>query len=332
MLRSNIKNLEYYHVFKDIETFKRRCHDFYVLFPLWLVEEGLYNEAVIWRLSKKPIKDIIFRIEDRRYIQRWVRDFSEIFKYPSPEITFFRGGFKEYDKVIIKNKKFFGKSIYLGASQRRVPQYGGIYDINLYEDEKDILKGYTFRPFYKTVNPNIFKPLENVKQKIDILWPANWGQIKYKGFDFFLKQVSNSKFLKSLVIVNVGNNSEVGKKLCLKYGLKNVYCIGYKTREEINILLNSSKFGLNCSNFRDGCPRVSTEILCSGTPLLLRNTVRLLNYYKKNYVLEFGNNLETVLKNSLENYNEIKKCLLKKGLKDLSFKKICDMNLKEWGE
>ena len=79
LFRSNISNLEYYHEYKDLETFEKKCHDFYLLQGLWILKNTDIDEVVIWRLSKRPKKDIVFEVEYGIFIQRWVQDFDEVF-------------------------------------------------------------------------------------------------------------------------------------------------------------------------------------------------------------------------------------------------------------
>jgi glycosyltransferase involved in cell wall biosynthesis len=87
-------------------------------------------------------------------------------------------------------------------------------------------------------------------------------------------------------IVHCGNKPEVGEKMAKDRGLKNIHFMGWVDREKLNEILNRSFFGLNMSNQNDGCPRVSTEILMSGTPLIVRDTVRLLPFFKQQGVIE----------------------------------------------
>jgi hypothetical protein len=58
LFRPNLKTLEYYHKFTSLKTFKEQCHDYYLIFPLWLLENNYFDEVVIWRLSDKQIPDI----------------------------------------------------------------------------------------------------------------------------------------------------------------------------------------------------------------------------------------------------------------------------------
>ena len=78
------------------------------------------------------------------------------------------------------------------------------------------------------------------------------------------------------------------------------------------------------SNLKDGCPRVSTEIMNSNTPLIIRDQTRLLNFYKQSGVIEFNdNNIYDILNKTLfENCN-----LNKKKNGELSFDLICQKNI-----
>ena len=330
LFRSNIKELEYYHEFKDLETFEKKCHDYYMLFPLWFLKENFFDEVTIWRLSNKYIDPIIFDVNGKKYIQRWCLDFSQILSFPDPDMSFWRGGFKNYDEITKPFPKRFGIKIYLGAGQRINAQWGGNYDLFLMEDDLDIKNNPKTIPFYKTASPFIFHPL-NLEKKWDICWPCNCTQLKYKGQEFFIKEISKSKELKQLKIVHCGNKPEIGKKLCKQYGVNNIEFLGLQERSQLNIILNSSKIGLNLSNRLDGCPRVSTEILMSGTPLVISNQTRLLSYYKRKGVIEVNDkNLSEKIISSVKNYNDIGKEVLKSINNELSFDNITKKNIDLW--
>jgi hypothetical protein len=327
IFRTNLKNLEYYHNFKDLETFKLKCHDFYLLQGIWFLENNYFDEVIIWRQSDKKIEDIIFNVNGKQFIQRWVFNFNEVLKYPKPDISFFRGGFPEFCEVTKKNPKFFGLKLYLGAGPRLLPKYGGIYDKILIEDEKDNVQSNCV-PFYKTTNHNIFKPL-NLQKKYDICLVSNIKQPR-KGTEFIINEISKSKFLKSLNICHLGEYSNIGIELCKKLNVININFLGYKDKEEMNYILNQSKFGLVSANRNDGCPRVITEILTSGTPLLIRDQTRLLNYYKQFGVVEFSNlNFEDQLKYMFNDYPILTK-KLNDNLDRFSMEKICILNLNLW--
>jgi len=333
LFRSNLRILEKYHTIKDVETFEKECHDFYLLMGINFLRKNYIDEFIVWRLKPKNsnIKDIYFEINNRKFIQKFVNSFKECFQYPKPFITLWRGGFKEYDDLTRNNYKFFSNlSLYLGAGKRVLPQYGGKYDFILVEDEKDLNNNYSCLPFFKTANSKIFKNLD-LDKKYDICWPCNFSQIKYKGQEFFISIISKSLFLKSLKIIHIGNKPKDGMKLCNKYNVKNINFMDWVDKKNLNKFMNESKFGINLSNIQDGCPRVSTEILSAGIPLLLRDTTRLLKYYKNDNVIIFNdNNIELVIKEAFDNYH-----LYYNNIKQndkISMDLICKKNFEIWLE
>jgi len=330
IFRTNMTNLEDYHQYTTLEDFKQKCWDFYILMGIWLLENKVFDECIVWRLSKKERPDITFKVCKRYFTQKFVKDFSNCFHFKSPQMTFFRGGFVQYDNIVRSNPYFFGKKLYLGASSRITPTYKGKYDKILVECNTDLKNIKKSIPFLKTSNPNIFKPIDK-KIMYDICIPANFSQMKYKGLDFLFCQISKSKILSKLKIISVGNQEKHGRKIANKYGLSNITFSGYVDRFKLNEILNQSRFGIVASDQKDGCPRTSTEILCSGTPLLVRNTTRLLKYYLDlPYVISFDDkNLEKIYIESNEKYDEIKK-KISDDSNSLSMDTICNLNLKYW--
>jgi len=330
LFRSDLTALEYYHDFKDLKTFKENCHDYYMLLPIWLLENDYFDEVIIWRLTKKSREDIVFDINGKKYIQKWVSDFAETFNFRSPDISFWRGGFQKYDAVTKIRPKHFGLKLYLGAGRRILPQWGGKYNVFLMEDERDFVKDKKCIPFYKTASSYIFHPIK-CETKWDICWPCNFTQIKFKGQRDFIKMISQRPKLKEYSVVHCGNQPEKGKKLCREYGVDNIEFIGHVTRPELNEILNQSKFGLNLSNLLDGCPRVSTEILMSGTPLLISEYVRLLRYFKQCGVIEVSSSsIYSRLVKGMKNYNEVKDKILKAREAEFSFDIVCKKNIEIW--
>lgn len=332
IFRTNLKNLEYYHNYKDLSTFKDNTHDFYLLQGLWFLENNIFDDVIVWRLSpKQGYENIIFDINGKKFTQKFVNDFSDCFKEKNkPIITYFRGGFREYDQLIIKNKKFFGISLYLGAGKRIYPQYGGKYDKILIEDERDNHEKLNCIPFYKTTNYNIFKPLD-LNPIYDMCIISNFSQIKYKGTKKLIQEIANNKFLKKLKICHIGNNKEIGIEICKKNNVTNIEFLGYLTRNEINDILNKSKISIINSNRDDGCPRVITEIITSGTVLLINEETRLLKYYRETPgVITFNNlNFLEKIKYSIENYKNLKDQLLQ-NINKFNIDIICEKNLNLW--
>jgi len=330
LFRSNLIPLEYYHQYKDLETFERNCHDYYLLLPLWLLQNDYTDEVTIWRLTKQPKEDIVFDVNGKKFIQKWVTNFNKTFDYPSPDISFFRGGFKEYDQVTKLKPKHFGLKLYLGAGRRITSQFGGKYDAYLMEDKRDFNNKFNCVPFFKTASPHIFHP-KLAKAKWDICWPCNFTQIRYKGQDFFMKKISKSTFLKRLKIVHCGNKPEVAKNMAKKYGIENITFAGPVDRPTLNTLLNESSFGLNLSNIQDGCPRISTEVLMSGTPLIIKNETRLLDFYKENGVVEVDEtNIEKRIKMALRRKADYRTQVQWAIENTISFDKTNQKNIIRW--
>lgn len=336
LFRSDIRKLEYYHEYKDFETFEKKCHDFYLMMGVEFLKMNEFDEVTIWRLHPK-IKQphYILEVNGKRFIQRWVDDFRQCvdnprFNYGHPDISFFRGGFKEYCDLVKEKPNSLGMKLYLGAGKRITPQYGGKYDKILVEDERELIDNNRI-PFFKTCNPFIFRPLD-LEKKYDICIISNFTQSHMKGQPFIIKEISKSKYLKSLKIVHLGNKPEEGRKLAKQYEVNNIEFKGWMDRSRMNKILNQSKFGIVASTLQDGCPRVSTEILCSGTPLLIKNTTRLLSYYKKYGVVEFDDfNFETQIKSAIYIYSTLYK-ELRDNLDRFSYKKICEKNINGWNQ
>ncbi len=335
LFRSNIKNFEYYHKYETVEEFEKNCHDFYMLFPIWLLRKGYVDTVVVWRLSKISVNDVDFVVDGKLYSQRWVRDFSEVFKYPKPQISFFRGGFKEYDTVTKQKPDHFGLKLYLATGRRTYPQWGGIYDVFIQEDERDFRADRKCLPFFKTASPKIFFPYITLEteqnEHYDICWPCNFTQIRYKGQEFFIKNISENKDLQKLKIAHCGNKPEVGKKLCKQYGVNNIEFMGLVDRQRLNVILNHSKLGLCLSNLQDGCPRVVTEILTSGTPLVISNLTRVLPYYKKKGVIEVNQkNINGKIRGAIKKYRQHRLEAAQVAIKELCFDVIMQKNIDSW--
>jgi len=333
LFRSNLKSLEYYHEYKDLETFIKNCHDYYMMFPLWALQAGHFDQVTIWRLTDKPRDSIIFDVNGKSYVQRWVRNFSDTLNFAGPDISFWRGGFAEYDMVTRAYPKSFGYKIYLGAGQRINAKWGGKYDLFLMEDDDDLKDNPGTKPFYKTASPFVFYPYKNqiIPLTWDICWPCNFTQIKYKGQEFFIREIAKSEDLKKLKIIHCGNKPEVGERLCKEYGVTNIKFEGPLDRKRLNNLLNHSKFGLNLSNRLDGCPRVSTEILMSGTPLIIHERTRLLSGYKKRGVVEVNDvNIAKKIIEAIDNHQEYYSETLDVISKELSFDNTNQKNIDLW--
>lgn len=331
LFRTNLKPLEYYHKFTELQQFKEKCHDYYLIFPIWLLENDYFDEVVIWRMSDENIPDIVFKIGEKRYIQRWVKHFKEAAGcFNPPDISLFRGGFPEYDEATLLHPDKFGIKLYLGAGKRILPQYGGKYDVCLLEDERDFVTDRKCLPFYKTANPHIFHPLDTPKD-YDVCWPANFTQIRYKGQDLFFNTFGGCPRLIDLKIIHCGNKKDMAIQMSKDANLSHFQSVDSVDRETLNYLLNRSKFAINFSNRNDGCPRVSTEILMSGTPLLIRKETRLLPYFKRKGVVVFndGNLIRRAIV-LLKEHEQVREELKQAIKNELSFDTINKLNIDLW--
>jgi hypothetical protein len=338
LFRTNLRIKEYYHEFTTVEELKQKCHDFYLLQCIWFLENNVYDEVVIWRLAPSYtcyMKELTIIVNGKKFIQRFVDDFSECLQFPAPQVTLFRGGFNEYNKLTKHFPGFFGLKLYCGTSNRVVPQ-GGKYDRVLVEDSRDLASVKGSIPFYKTANPHIFHPTP-LANKYDICWPCNFSQAAYKGQRWFIEQVAKSDYLQSLKIVHVGNKPARGEKWCKKAGVTNIEFWGHVDRATLNGALNQSKIGLVTSNIADGCPRVVTEILCSGTPLIFRCDTRVLPYYTcdeimaQTHVFMVESSMSDFPDNAITYGYEYKASAIK-DLPRLALDTICRMNVELWGE
>ena len=330
LFRTNLRILEYYHSFTNLEQFKTNCHDFYLLMCLCYLENNYVDEVVVLRLKPKvDIKDIVFTIRGKTFTQKFVNSFYDIYKFPKPTISFFRGGFQEYCMITKRQHAFFGNSLYLGAGRRVFPQYGGRYRKVLVESDEDLKHSLTY-PFFKTANNKIFYPVEKQVKNYDLCWICNFSEINFKGQEYFISEVSKSKELQKISIVHMGNEPGKGIDLCKKFGVSNIKFLGHLKRPEINTFLNESRLAIVTSNEYDGSPRVVTEVLMSGTPLLIRNKTRLLNFYKEKGVVTFDDNeVESKVIEGLNRNEELRKELVN-NMSNISLGQICNLNFKLW--
>lgn len=335
LFRTNLRPLEYYHRINNLEQFKKECHDFYLLQGIWFLENDAFDEVVIWRL--RPEKDspgeIAFNVNGKKFIQRFVNDFNDCFYYPKPHTTFFRGGFPEYAQLTNTKPAFFGLKLYYGAGKRIYPQHGGRYDKILVEDKRDYRADTA--PFYKTANSNIFYPTNSPKT-YDLSWiflDTNDGR---KGKEWFIKQIPKSEYLKSLKILQVGCDPSRLKRLCKKHGVDNIACTGLVEYDSINMYLNTSKASIVTSNMDDGSPRIITETLMSGIPLVIRDKTKRTD----NLIAEIFNDsnaeeiIEGIIKEKTEWWNKI--CIeFRNGdifckNHGISMNFVCKKNLEAW--
>lgn len=181
-----------------------------------------------------------------------------------PDLIFARGGFPEYDYLV--HKYITAKQIYYGAGVRTVPHKNHHYDLVIVDDLGDVsrVKGKhpksTVWPWFKPAADNVFKPLKMAKT-YNVCFPAN-GTQPFKGFKYVY-----SSCPKDLSILNLGYPQ---KKVKIP---DNVYSIRVP-RQEMPEWYNKCRVGIVCTSDYDSHPRVISEMLACGLPVVALDRVR----------------------------------------------------------
>jgi len=181
-----------------------------------------------------------------------------------PDLIFARGGFPEYDCILNKYPK--AKSIYYGAGVRTIPPKDSHYNLIIVDDLGDVSRGTKKHPkskvwpWFKPAADNIFKPLETVKL-YDVCFPANGTQL-FKGFKYVYSTAP-----KDLSILNLGYSQ---KKFKAPENVKSMRV----TRKEMPEWYNKCKVGIVCTSDYDSHPRVISEMLACGLPVVALDRVR----------------------------------------------------------
>ena len=209
------------------------------------------------------------------FIERWVPSFSTYKSGFDPDVIFCRGGFQEYHSVLKRFPK--AVKIYYGAGNRFLPQPGFYdYDIILQDSpeqveicKKQFPKSLTTL-FIKPASDNIFYPMPEVEKIYDVCFIANASQ-PFKGFDFVYSTVP-----KDIKLLNLGNNSNRFKqpKNVTSYRVLKTEMPKHISKCKVGIVAVSSKV--------DSCPRVISELLACGLPIVILDGVR---FWKEKYMI-----------------------------------------------
>ncbi len=182
-----------------------------------------------------------------------------------PDLIFARGGFVEYGQLL--NRYQNAKKIYYGAGVRTIPPKTSNYDLIIVDDLGDVSRGTkkhpnsTVWPWFKPAADNVFKPLESEVKTYDVCFPANGTQL-FKGFDFVYSTAP-----KDLSILNLGYPQ---KKFKLPENIENKRV----PRNEMPEWYNKCKVGIVCTSDYDSHPRVISEMLACGLPVVALDRVR----------------------------------------------------------
>lgn len=208
------------------------------------------------------------------FIERWLPTFQKHIIDFVPDVIFCRGGFQEYHDVLKRFPKAI--KIYYGAGRRFLPQPGFYnYDIILQDSLEQVkickekFSEALITLFIKPASDNIMYPI-NAEKEYNVCFPANGGQT-FKGHKFIYKTIP-----KDIKLLNLGNNPH-------KYKYPNNVTSYRVLRTEIAQHYAKCKVGIVAVNSNiDSCPRVIPELLASGLPIVVLDTVR---FWKDKYIV-----------------------------------------------
>lgn len=331
MIPTTLRQFEYYHKINNIDQFKNECHDFYLLMGIWMLENTGLHEFIVWRQSPNPEikpKDIVFEVNGKVFAQRFVKGFYKLFNYEKPDITFFNGGFPEYDELVEHDPDHFGVKLYHGTGENTHPS-SKWFDKILQGAEKNfngepVELGET--PFFRAANPSIWKPIDITKDENTICWISDFGGGECKRQEEIIERISKTDSLKKFSFICVGGGADIGEALCKKYGVENIAFYGPVALSEINMILNSTMATMICSS---GSSCLIPGIITSGSQLLIDKRVKILSYYKDmDCVHEYkGSFLIRAINKAKKNINLVDN----KSLKMISMDVICRKNQANWG-
>lgn len=179
------------------------------------------------------------------------------------DFIFIRGD-KNYYLPLLKKIRNRNHSLFYAASGKGIPSRWAHYHGYLFDDQahypifRKLFKGAYLGCFIKTVNTDLFKPLD-IEKEYDLIIVTNSGPAKNLPE---LAKILNQ--LKDLKIIICGELNDKSKAL---FSGSNIELVGF-VKDNLNLLLNKSRIGLMPSNEKDGSPRVITEYLASGIPVL----------------------------------------------------------------
>lgn len=273
-----------------------KCDDVWSNFLYAMLDKNDYGE--IWYYNG-PYREHKLA---SNLMERWIPNFETYTNNIVFDFVFCRGGFTTYHPVL---KRFPNAiKIYYGAGHRFLPQPGFFdYDIILQDSPEQVeickekFPEILITLFIKPAADNIFYPIE-CKKEHDVCFPANAAQA-FKGHKFIYSTVP-----KDIKLLNLGNNPHD-----YRYP-ENV--TSYRVlRKDMAKEMAKCKVGVVATQSHiDSCPRVISEILACGIPIVVLDGTR---FWKEKYIIsrvtgELTNreNFWDVVKhvlNNLEEYN-----------------------------
>lgn len=215
------------------------------------------------------------------FVERWVPSYTSHFSSFIPDVTFCRGGFKEYIPILRRFPKAL--KMYYGAGRRFIPQDGFLdYDILLQDSPTQVEYAMKECPnissvlFFKPAPDKLFYPIEGIEKEYDVCYPAD-GRPPRKGHDFIYSTVPGD-----LKILNLGFPtkrfklpSNIDSYRVLKPELSK-----YMQKCKIGIVASTNGTGLFGLSY-DSCPRIIPEMIACGLPIVVLDE---LEFWEDKYI------------------------------------------------
>ena len=247
------------------------CCDMWTQLASAMVGNGDYGEIWYWGGKRR----VTYR---DNLVERWVSSFKGAKPKFEPDVIFARGGFSQYDPILLGHPKAF--RIYYGAGKRIYPQKGMFSDFDLILNDTpqqaiETMKAFPkakVRLWTKPAAENIFYPdLDAADKPYDVIMVGNEDSKGRKGHDLVLGELQNR-----FNVLQVGISSPA-----LRRRYPNVVHAGWIARREIRVKYAMAKISVVACSERDSCPRVVPESLACGCPLLLSSRV---NVWREKYI------------------------------------------------
>jgi len=209
------------------------------------------------------------------FTERWIPSFQTYKGNFIPDVVFCRGGFQEYHSILRRFPNSI--KIYYGAGRRFLPQRGFYdYDIILQDSQEQVKICNMHYPellttlFVKPAPDNLFFPMPEIEKKYDVCFPANGSQ-PFKGHEFVYNTISSD-----IKLLNLGNNSN-------RFKYPNNVTAYRVLKSEMPKHIAKCKVGIvTVSSKIDSCPRIISELLACGLPIIVLEDVR---FWKEKYIV-----------------------------------------------
>jgi hypothetical protein len=214
-------------------------------------------------VGKEDFGDLLYSGGKRKveYRSNFTESWLPRLKKPSwihlPEVIVARGGFKEYVPLLKCFPK--AKKVYYGANHGCIPKDGIKYDLILCDSEEQVRKcrkhGLNGKLFFKPAAPQ-FKPM-GLDKKYDVGFSAIWPKDKRKNVAWVHKTIP-----KDLSMLQMGHACKAPKNVAVKYIAHN----------RMPRAINKCKVIIAPYTKEDSCPRIISEALACGVPVVALGT------------------------------------------------------------